>query len=150
MSCSASLPHWLAMRHRTLRHARGCYCCCSWCHESNHCFNTTIGRTAGRNDETGIVVEGKRWGGLEVQGWGNDGGGGGIKPSTNLHGGAIWNKVLWTVKGPVTEHSVCCSTAVAASPMRAFCLLPATAFSQSDQKLFVPLLLCATGHSSVH
>lgn len=34
-----------------------------WTSPANHCFNATIGRTAGRNSSTGIVVDGKRWGG---------------------------------------------------------------------------------------
>lgn len=70
-----------------------------WKAADNPCMNCVIGRTAGRS-----VRE------LEIDGGthmlpGSDGGGGGIKPETCLHGGMTWNSRAWTV-GERTSHSV--------------------------------------------
>ena len=62
-----------------------------WTSDANPCMNCVIGRVAGRAAPT-LDVDGKRY---ELPGC--DGGGGGIKPSTCLHGGMRWNKAVWTV-----------------------------------------------------
>ena len=50
------------------------------------------GRTSGRTAAPGIDVEGTHY---PLKGC--DGGGGGIKAATNLHGGMSWNKAVWTI-----------------------------------------------------
>ena len=55
-----------------------------WTSDANPCMNCVIGRVAGRAAPT-LDVDGRRY---ELPGC--DGGGGGIKPSTCLHGGMRW------------------------------------------------------------
>jgi len=55
-------------------------------------MNCIVGRTAGRNAPGGIVVDGENY---PLPG--NDGGGGGINPKTNLHGGMHWNRITWEI-----------------------------------------------------
>ncbi|CAE8600283.1 unnamed protein product [Polarella glacialis] len=64
-----------------------------WTSPENPFMNCIIGRTAGRNAAPGLTVHGvlRRLPGC-------DGGGGGIKPETNLHGGGVWNRAVWLVR----------------------------------------------------
>ena len=62
-----------------------------WASDANPCMNCVIGRTAGRSHPA-CVVEGVAYA-LP----GCDGGGGGIKATTCLHGGMRWNRAPWTV-----------------------------------------------------
>lgn len=62
-----------------------------WKADSNPCMNCVIGRTAGRTASP-LEIDGKK----HVLP-GCDGGGGGVKPETCLHGGMTWNSKAWTV-----------------------------------------------------
>lgn len=68
--------------------------------DKNPCMNCVIGRTAGRTAAPGITVDDKFYA-LP----GCDGGGGGIKPTTHLHGGMTWNRANWTVVVPSPERT---------------------------------------------
>ncbi|GMI49552.1 hypothetical protein ScalyP_jg505 [Parmales sp. scaly parma] len=66
-----------------------------WEAPGNPCMNCVIGRIAGRTSSP-VVIDGRSY---NLPGC--DGGGGGIKPETNLHGGMNWNSLIWKV----TDHS---------------------------------------------
>ena len=80
-----------------------------WQSAANPCMGCIIGRTAGRTHPR-MVVDG-----MEHVLPGCDGGGGGIKPSTNLHGGLHMNRENWEVQlrasDSVTLRYVCTSEA---------------------------------------
>jgi aldose 1-epimerase len=72
-----------------------------WSAPSNPCMNMCIGRVAGRTAAPGFTL-----GGVDYTLAGSDGGGGGIKPETNLHGGKQgFHKKNWTIES-ATESSV--------------------------------------------
>ena len=62
-----------------------------WMSDACPSMNCCVGRTAGRNGPI-LVVDGQEW---KLPGC--DGGGGGIDPTTNLHGGFVWQKANWEV-----------------------------------------------------
>lgn len=64
-----------------------------WASPHNPCFNSIIGRTAGRNASPGITVDG-----VVHHLPGCDAAVGGLNPETNLHGGLLWNKAVWRVQ----------------------------------------------------
>ena len=76
-----------------------------WQCADNPCMGCIIGRVAGRAAPR-LMVDG-----VEYHLPGCDGGGGGIKRSTNLHGGLRMNRSKWTVKlrgsDAVTLENVC-------------------------------------------
>jgi hypothetical protein len=80
-----------------------------WQCAANPCMGCVIGRVAGRTSPR-LVVDA-----VEHVLPGCDGGGGGIKPSTNLHGGLRMNRDNWTVQcresDAVTLQHVCTSEA---------------------------------------
>ncbi len=72
-----------------------------WAADSNPFFNVCVGRVSGRTAAPGFSLDGESYTLA-----GSDGGGGGIKPETNLHGGKVsYARRNWTV-GAVSESSV--------------------------------------------
>jgi len=69
-----------------------------WERPDNPCLNCTIGRIAGRTYPE-INFDGNTH---KLPGC--DGGGGGILPSTNLHGGMKWNHAQWSVHSSDSNH----------------------------------------------
>jgi len=62
-----------------------------WQRPNNPCMNCVIGRIAGRTSSP-VIIDDKPHDLLAC-----DGGGGGIKLETNLHGGMVWNKANWSI-----------------------------------------------------
>lgn len=79
-----------------------------WAADTNPFFNVCVGRVSGRTAAPGFTLDGSAFTLA-----GNDGGGGGIKSETNLHGGVVsFAKRVWSV-GATSADSVTMTLAAA-------------------------------------